>query len=208
MMEGRIDSGNAGARAWVALAALTLTVAVAPMATIAAEAARQTAPAPAMREVTDPRGRFTIGFPDGWAVRWTGNGELRLAGEGVHDAVVGIGPAGGDGSRASVIVDVRVLPYGMSASAAAADAERGLRRLPSYQSLTAGPSTVGGSPAFHRVFTHVDHGVRLFQVQMYVADGRRLYVLSGTTRTGRTQIPRDFPMLLQIIGTFRLLPQH
>ncbi|HLW49059.1 MAG TPA: hypothetical protein VKW09_15015 [bacterium] len=161
-----------------------------------------------MRQVADAHGRFTIDFPENWVVRWVGDGYLRLSDNAAHDGVVGIGPAGADGSRADVIVDVRIIPAPISASAAATNAENGLRRLAAYRSLQAGPYSIGGVPAYYRFFTHIAHGARVFQAQVYVTQGRQLYVLSGTTRTDRAQIPRDFPLILRIIGTFRLLPQR
>jgi hypothetical protein len=162
----------------------------------------------AMREAIDPRGRFSIDLPEDWAVRWVGDGSVRLTGGDVRDALVGIGPAGADGRRVTVIVDVTVLPAAMSPTAAAKYAETGLRRLTAYQSIQSGPSTVGGTPSYFRLFTHLEHGARLFDVQMYVTQGRQFYVLDGTTRSGRTDIPRDLPLILRIAGTFRLLPQR
>jgi hypothetical protein len=154
----------------------------------------------AMREALDPRGRYAIDFPGDWAVRWIE--------EGSRDAVAGLGPAGADGRRVQVLVDMTDLPAPMSAAAAATYAETGLRRLTAYRSLSAGPSTIGGVPGYLRIFTHTEHGALLFEVQGYVTRGRQFYIVGGSTRTGKTQIPRDVPVILHIIGTFRLLPPH
>jgi hypothetical protein len=209
MLETRFAAQRRSKRVFAAFMAV-LAITVAPSLGVLAAgitASLEPSPPPVMREAVDPRGRFVIDFPENWAVHWVGDRAFRLSG-GVRDALVGIGPAGADGRRVNVIVDVRVLPSPMAPETAAKYAETGLRRLTAYQSLQAGPAAVGGVPAYHRLFTHVEQGARLFEVQMYVTQGRQFFVLSGTTRTDRAQIPHDLPLLLQIIGTFRLLPQH
>jgi len=182
------------------IALATVLAAGLRMPPAAMSAALASLQAPAVRMAADPRGRFSIDFPDDWIVRWVGDGP--------HDGVAGVGPAGADGSRATVIVDLGVMPAPTSPQAAGANAEQGLRRLTAYRSIQAGLSTVGGVPAYYRLFTHTAHGARVFEVQMYLTQDRQFYLLNGRTRTDPKQIPHDLPLILRIIGTFRLLPQR
>jgi hypothetical protein len=200
-----------GSRSWrvharFAAALAFVMTAVAGTALPALPAAAGLPQGPEMQEAVDPKGRFTIDFPRDWAVRPVGDSAIGLGGVAAHDGVIGFGPAGADGRRINVIVDVRTLPAPMSPEGAATYAEAGLRRLTGYRSLSAGPYTIGGVPAYYRFFSHVDHGVRLYQMQMYVTQGTRFYVLSGATRTDRTIIRHDLRVIVQIVETFRVVP--
>jgi hypothetical protein len=206
---GRVPGGEsarfcarvAGALAW----AIAVLAGTAPSALPAAADLSQ---GPEMEHAVDPHGRFVIDFPRDWAVRWVGDGSLRLEAVNAHDGVIGFGPAGADGRRINVIVDVRTLPAALSSEGAATYAEAALRHLPGYRPLNAGPYTIGGIPAYYRFFSHVEHGVRLYQLQMYVTQGTQFYVLSGATRTDRMQIRHDLRVIVQIVETFRVLSPH
>lgn len=164
------------------------------------------APAPglaqstALHEVHDPQGRFSISLPENWAVRTTGDG--------VHDAVAGIGPAGTDGVRPSVVVDVREQMVAMSAEASATLAEAGLRQLANYVSVQDGPTKIGGVAGYYRFFTFTQDKASLYQMQVYLAQGRQLYIITGTTRNDRAQLRGDYPLFIQIIASFRFAPRH
>jgi hypothetical protein len=206
--QGIPGSRPAHVRARFAGALAFVMTAVAGTALSVLSAAADLAPGPSIQEVVDPQGRFTIDFPRDWAVRRVDGSSLGLGGVAAHDAVIGFGPAGADGRRINVIVDVRTLPAPVSPEGAATYAEAGLRRLPGYRSLNAGPYTLGGVAAYYRFFSHVDDGARVYQLQMYVTQGTQFYVLSGATRTGHAQIRPDMRVIVQIIDTFRAVPQY
>lgn len=155
---------------------------------------------PAMHQVADTLGRFTIALPEDWTVR-----EL---GDGVHDALAAAGPADAGGARPNVVIDVRAQVMATTAAAAATLAEAGLRQMTDYRSLKAGPTTIGGVPAYYRYFTHRQQEASLFQIQVYIVRGLHLYLITGTTLNDGAHVGRNAPVMLRIIGSFRLAGPH
>ena len=149
-----------------------------------------------MQSVTDPKGRFTIQFPAGWQVLKPENGII---------AVLGVAPAQGQPHRASVNVVVEDLPRAMSSETYAGISEGLLKRVfHGYTIVQQGPVTIAGQAAYYRYYTwQANTGDILYQVQVYLAAGRRGFVITGSTLNDPTSTRRDVPIIAQIIGTFR-----
>jgi len=153
-----------------------------------------------MHEVADPKGRFTISLPTDWTVRTVPyQGDTLLA---------GLGPADTDGIRPTFTVYVLPQPQPISSEAVGKSAEPDLRHLSDYTSVEEGPTTVNGLPAYYRYFTRTRAGRSFYQMQVYIARGLEVYVISCTILNDRTRIDRDAPVMLKIISTFRMSAQH
>lgn len=156
--------------------------------------------AQAMHDVADPQGRFTISVPTNWTV-----GTVPYRGDTMISA---LGPADADGTRSALTVYVLTQPQPTSAEAVAKSAEPTLRRLPDYTSVEEGPTTVGGLQAYYRYFTRTREGHSFYQVQVYIARGPQMYVITCTILNDRTRVERDLPVMRKIISTFQVTAPH
>jgi hypothetical protein len=156
--------------------------------------------AQAMHDVADPQGRFTMSVPTDWTVR-----TVPYHGE---NLLLAFGPAAADGIRSVLTVYVDPQVQSISSEAAAKSAEADLRRLPDYASVEEGPTTVDGLPAYHRYFTRTRAGRSLYQMQVYVARGLEVYIITCAILNDPGRIDRDASVMLKIIGTFRVTASH
>lgn len=153
-----------------------------------------------MRDVADPEGRFTISVPADWAVRTVPyRGDTMLA---------ALGPADADGIRPALTVYVLPQRQSTSSEDVARSAEGELQRLPDYVRVGQGPTTVDGLPAYYRDFTRTRAGRSFYQMQVYVARGLSVYVISCSIINKRELIDRHSPLMLKMIRTLRISAQH
>jgi hypothetical protein len=176
-----------GVAASVCAAALTLAAAL--PGPVHAQAALPQA-------VSDPHGRFAMSFPTDWEVATKTEGMV---------ALVGAGPPAG-GHRPTVNVVVEPLPNPMPPDAYAAAAERlAQAAFHNYTVIQEASAAIGGRPAYYRYFTwETNTGATLYQLQVFVTEGKTGFVVTGTTLDTRDRILNDMPLVTQIIETFRL----
>jgi len=153
-----------------------------------------------MRDIADPDGRFTISVPADWAVR-----TVPYRGD---TMVAAVGPADADGIRPALTVYVLPQRQSTSSEGVARSAEGELQRLPDYVPVGQGPTTVDGLPAYYRDFTRTRAGRSFYQMQVYVARGLSVYVISCSILNKRELIDRHSPLMLKMIRTLRISARH
>lgn len=148
-----------------------------------------------MVQVSDPRGRFTIGFPENWEVVTPENGLT---------PVMAAAPRSADSFRTNVNVAVETLSEPMDPESYAALGVRLLRTVfHGFTIVDQGPATIGGRPAFYRYCTwETNTGFVVYQVQAYFTVGRQGFVVTGSTLNDANHIRRDIPVIAQIFETF------
>jgi hypothetical protein len=153
-----------------------------------------------MRDTADPQGRYTISIPTDWEVRTVPyRGDTVLA---------ALGPADADGIRPTLTVYVLPQQQSMSSEDVAKSAAAELQRLPDYAPVGQGPTTVDGLPAYYRDFTRTRAGRSFYQMQVYVARGLSVYVISCSILNKPKLIDRDSPLMRKIISTLRISAPH
>jgi hypothetical protein len=178
---------------------VALLVAAAAVAGLASVTPGQSA-GQTLRDAADPQGRYTISVPADWDVRTVPyQGDIMLA---------ALGPADADGIRPTLTVYVVPQRQSMSSEGVAKSAEAELQRLPDYAPVGQGPTTVDGLPAYYRDFTRTRAGRSFYQMQVYVARGLSVYVISCSILNNPELIERDSPLIRKITRTLRISAQH
>ncbi len=174
-------------------AALALTVGLAGLAARAETALGRT--------VHDAANQITIDVPAGWTVQ-TPSGNIALK---------ATAPAAGKTLPDSVDVVVRSTLFGMNTSEACEQkamwVTQHLGHI-AFTTLSAGPATVNGYPAYLHVYTwNASTGEMRWSEQVCVVKQGRAYVLTGTTADTVETIAVRSEELRQIIDSFTILPQ-
>jgi hypothetical protein len=154
------------------------------------------AQSPAVQSVGDAKGQFTIDFPADWHVVRPESGLI---------AVLGVAPAQEGSNPASVNVLVERLPRAMSPQTYAALSERLLRTVfHDYTPVQQGTAILAGQSAYYRYYTwQANTGQTLYQVQVYFTVGQKGFVVTGSTLNDPEHTRRYFPIIVQVIDTFR-----
>lgn len=148
-----------------------------------------------VRDTTD---RFSIEVPSTWHVQ-------KSTGD---PALVAKAPAPSGQLPDSVDVIVRDMPTTLSPAACIKQADRVMRfAIHSWKIVSEGPTTIGGQPAYTRVYTWTSGGKPRRSVQACVTTGRRAYMIVATTQNSPAAESADMPLLMQIIQTLHVNPQ-
>ncbi len=176
--------------ALVALVAAAITAAGAP-----AGAVGQT---PGLRVVRDPANRFTIDVPATWHVQTSVK----------NPSVVAKAPAPPRELPDSVDVIVYDMATPISPATCVHEAEQVMRfAIRSWTNVSEGPATVAGLPAYTRTYTwRASTGDQRRSVQTCVTQGRRAFMMIGTTENTPAQVRADVPVLLRVLETLRVNP--
>lgn len=190
----RVLRGGRNGRA-VGLACLAVAVA----ALAAVPAAPGAGASPGGKTVRDAGNRFTIEIPPTWGVYPPGRGQALLA--------RGPAPAGALRDTLDVIVEDTATP--LSPAACVGEAERFMRlAIHSWTDLGSAPTTVGGRPAYEHTYVwQASTGNQRRSVQVCVTQGRRAFMLIGTTENTPALVSAGMPVIMRIIDTFRINPE-
>jgi hypothetical protein len=174
-----------------------LAVAVAALA--AAAAVPGAGPGPGGKTVRDAGNRFTLRIPSTWEVYPPARGQALLA----------RGPAGTGAlpDTLDVIVEDTAMP--LSPAACVGEAERFMRfAIHSWTDLGSAPTTVGGRPAYEHTYVwQASTGNQRRSVQVCVTQGRRAFMLIGTTENTPAQPSAGLLVIMRIIDSFRINPE-
>lgn len=153
------------------------------------------AQSPAMQRLYDPKGRFSIEYPAAW--------KMTVHVIDIGTVYSGVSPAG--------YVDVSV-----GEGVAYASAQEFAQRIepkyreahPTYRSLQQARTTIAGQDAYYIYYTVTDKGIETYEIRVYVRTAppqgpARVYWLSGGTLNRPEQVRDNFPLILQIIQSFR-----
>jgi len=149
------------------------------------------------RLVHDPADRFTIAVPVSWNVR-TSSGD---------PAVVATGPPRAGELPETVNIIAHDTIVGMSSENCVREAARVMRVFGhiAFATVSEGPTTVGDLPGYTHAYTwRTKDGEDRWSLQVCVVINREAFVMTGTTTNTATRIEEDAPLLIKIMGTFRL----
>jgi len=157
------------------------------------------AQAPLTQRYTDPRGRFTIMFPDDWTLVTERAGDTEVTAFAPDNTKTRrtILQTGG-----VITVAVDELPSAMSARAYGEMAGRGMASTfgtVGFALIQEGPARFAGQDAYFQYFTTAN----LYQLQTYVTVGRSLFVINGSCPNDPEITKRDVPEFVRITDTFR-----
>ena len=149
-----------------------------------------------LMSVRDREGRFTISVPSTWRVTQPG---------GDMPALSAFSPAPPETPPDSVAVFLRDTPFPVSPEFCVRQAGGAMREsIGTWTTLSEGPDTLGGVPAYSRAFTwHTTTGAERRSVLTCVPVGRRVFVIVGTTTNSADSTAQTLPELTRIMGTFR-----
>jgi hypothetical protein len=149
--------------------------------------------------VRDREGRFTISVPSTWRVTQPG---------GDMPALSAFSPDTTETPPDSVAVFLRDTPFPVSPEFCVRQAGGVMRTsIGTWTTLSEGPDTLGGLPAYSRVFTwRTSTGEERRSVLTCVPVGRRVFVIVGTTASSADGAAKTSPELIRIMGTFRPVP--
>jgi hypothetical protein len=152
---------------------------------------------PSLKVVTDPQHRFTIAIPSNWLVKTST--DSRSA------AVSANSPAAAGSLSDSVDVVIQDFDYAISPQSCLGDAATVMRfTIHSWTTLHEGPATLAGMPAYSRVYRwRTASGQPRRSIQTCVTVGRRAFVVVGTTDDTTAAVNQRFPVIQQIIASFR-----
>ncbi len=150
------------------------------------------------QEYTHPTYGFSLRVPQGWSFAQP---ELPL----VAMATLGPMSAGEQAFRMNVNVVVDSVPAGTTIAQFDVVANAKLQQVfPGYQLLRSDHTSLEGLPAVVRYATwHTRDGVELYQLQLGLIVGMRIYVVTGTTLAASRRIKDEAFVLQQILVTFR-----
>jgi len=146
---------------------------------------------------THPQYGFSINLPLGWV---SAKPESQLF------AMVALGPkaVGSVEFRTNVNVVVDSIPSGRTIDDFDAIADNMLQRVfPGYQVLRTDRTQLGKYPAVLRYTTWHMRDEELYQIQLGVIAGSRVYIVTGTTLANSPRIKEEALLLQQILITFR-----
>jgi hypothetical protein len=148
-----------------------------------------------LQSVRDGHGRFTISLPTTWQIDQSRT-----------DRALSAKSAEPPGTPPdSVEVFIRDMAFPVSPEACAGQVAWAMRiTIHQWTTLSEGPDSIGGLPAYSRTYTwHVKSGEEHRSLQTCVPVGRRVFVIIGTTMNTPERIAQIFPELTRMIGTFR-----
>ncbi len=175
-----------------------------------------------IRHVTDPGGWFTIDLP----IEWQG-GTADIPPRGLQEfqfttillgvffaideaeedtfTLIAVGPGDVQQVRLGLNVIVVTLTSAVSSEGFAQLSEAYIGRvLREFKIVQRGSIQIGDRQAYFRHFTwSTPAGLSAYSVQVYLAVGTRVFVITGTTQNNPDRIRTGVPVLSQIIGTFR-----
>lgn len=195
MLRNRVGRGMSGAGL---LAAVAIAVAALTM-----PAGAITYPAPAMpaavqasglKPVSDPEHRFTIAMPAGWNVLTQTK----------NPSVVGTSPNPSGQLPDSVNVVVYDMPNAISAEDCIHESDLVLRyAIHTWTNVSQGPVTVGGKPAYSRVYDWKSGGSSRRSIQTCVTEGHRVFMVVGTTENTPAKVSAELPVFQRVTATLR-----
>ncbi len=153
--------------------------------------------APGWQSYTHPTYGFSLSYPDGWTLKRTETSVI---------VMMAVGPksAGQPEFRMNVNVVVDSVPAGTSIEDFDAVANEKLQQIfPGYQLLRSDRTQLGGLPAVVRYITWHARNIDLYQLQLGLIVGTRLYVVTGTTLAASGRLKDEALLLQQILVTFR-----
>lgn len=146
---------------------------------------------------THPKYGFSMSFPDGW-VSTIPNSRLI--------AMLAVGPKAASSPDFTMNVNVVIdsIPPQTTIEEFDAIATIKLQEVfPGFRLLRSDRTQVGKYPAVMRYATWQPKEVELYQLQLGVIVGARLYVVTGTTVADSSRIQEEAYLLQQILITFR-----
>jgi hypothetical protein len=166
-------------RAWALPAVLVIA---ALMASVPA-----TAQAPALKPVRDPQNRFTISVPAAWNVTTQTK----------NPSVEAKSAAPKTGLPDSLDVTVYDWSAPLSAKQCISESDLVLRyAIHSWTTVKEGPATIGGQPAYQRVYNwKASNGEARQSVETCVTSGRRVFAVVGTTDNTPAKVTSTMPLL-------------
>jgi hypothetical protein len=148
-----------------------------------------------LQSVRDGHGRFTISLPTTWQIDQSRQDRALSAKSGGSQ----------DTPPDTVEVFIRDMPFPVSPEACAGQVAWAMRMtIHQWTTLSEGPDSIGGLPAYSRIYTwHLKSGEEHRSLQTCVPVGRRVFVIIGTTMNTPDRVAQSFPELTRMIGTFR-----
>jgi hypothetical protein len=148
-----------------------------------------------LQSVRDGQGRFTISLPTTWQID-PSRKDRALSAKSEESA--GTPPD-------TVEVFIRDMAFPVSPEGCAGQVAWAMRMtIHQWTTLSEGPDSVGGLPAYSRTYTwHSKNGEEHRSIQTCVPVGRRVFVIIGTTINTPDRVAQIFPELTRMIGTFR-----
>ncbi len=146
---------------------------------------------------THPTYGFSMSYPDGWTLKRSESSVI---------VMMAVGPksAGQPEFRMNVNVVVDSVPADTSIEEFDTVANAKLQQIfPGYQLLRSDRTQLGGLPAVVRYITWHARNVELYQLQLGLIVGTRLYVVTGTTLAASGRLKDEALLLQQILVTFR-----
>ncbi len=152
-----------------------------------------------LRTVRDPANRFTIDVPVTWRIQTSMTKDPTLSAR---------SPTPGGQLPDSIDVILRDTIVPLSPAACVHEAEQVMRfAIHSWTDLAQGPQTIGTLPGYSRVYTwRSSTGDPRRSVQVCVTQGRRAFMLIGTTEDTPPRVSAGMPVLMRIIATFHPNP--
>jgi hypothetical protein len=151
------------------------------------------------KNVRDPLGRFTISVPATWNVQTSTSSRAA--------AVKTQAPTESGQLPDSVDVIVQDMSSTLSPQTCVGEADMVMRfTIHSWTTVRQGASTLGGLPAYSRVYAwRTPTGQQRQSVQSCITMGRRAFMVVGTTANTPINVRQHLPQLQQIMDTFRPL---
>jgi hypothetical protein len=151
------------------------------------------------KNARDPLGRFTISVPATWSVQTSTS--PRAA------SVITQAPAKPGQLPDSVDVIVQDMPSALTAQTCVGEADTVMRfTIHKWTNVSQGKSTLGGLPAYTRVYNwQTSTGQQRQSIQSCATLGRRAFMVVGTTANTPISVRQNLPQLQQIMNTFRPL---
>jgi hypothetical protein len=151
-----------------------------------------------LRSVQDSQNRFVIDVPATWRVEQSDK----------NPALSAKSPEPPGTSPDSVEVFVRDVPFAVSPEGCLRQVAWVMRMtIHTWTTLSEGPDTVGGIPAYSRAYLwRLPSGEERRSQQTCVSRERRVFVVIGTTMNTRARVAENLPEIIRVIGTFRLGP--
>ena len=149
-----------------------------------------------LHPVSDSRGRFVISVPSGWRV---------VQSKGDLPALSAFSPDSPETPPDSVEVYLRDMSAPLSPKECARQVAFAMRMsIGRWTTLSEGPDTLGGLPAYSRTYVwHNKAGIERRSIQTCVPVGSRIFLIIGTTMNSDDSVAQNFPELTRIIETFQ-----
>ncbi len=148
-----------------------------------------------LQPVQDNAGRFAINVPPTWRIDYQKK----------NPALSAKSPEPPGTSPDTVEVFVRDMMFALSPEGCAQQVAFVMRiTIHQWTTLSEGPDSIGGLPAYSRAYTwRLTTGEERRSIQTCVTLGRRVFVIIGTTMNTPNRVAQNLPEITHIIGTFR-----